>query len=213
MKRLTLTLAALAFLLPWTGAANAVDSTAVRITTALKIAKAADKRSRLNSQAISALVATAPVPAGNTVTGPQGPAGEPGRDGIDGTNGKDGAAGQPGAPGVKGEKGERGEAGPKGDTGNAGPPGPAGPGGPTAFGRVVANGAGTITQGATVTHPGLGVYCLYSPGLTALVVTPDGYATAWAYPPGSPSSSCPVERWTVIVSASGNDAGFYFIGQ
>lgn len=122
----------------------------------------------------------------------------------------DGRSQRDGEPGAKGETGSQGERGPVGPRGDAGP---AGPGGVAAFGYVSATGEGTTTQGATVTHPGSGVYCLAASGLTALVVTPDSYATAFVYRPGTAGSSCAADRWMVVVAGSGGDSGFTFIGQ
>ncbi len=80
---------------------------------------------------------------------------------------------------------------------------------------MTASGTGTTTQGTTVTHPGLGVYCLTDNGFVAVVATPDSYnTTTFALPPMASNNSCPAGNWQVVASNnSGTDTGFYFVAN
>lgn len=124
--------------------------------------------------------------------GPSGAQGSPGPAGVDGSDGADGATG---------------EVGPAGATGPAGPAGSI-----RAYGYIRADGSGTA-QGVTVTHPGVGLYCV-TPGsqLTALSVSPDApNAEAFVQPPGA--GSCGAGAFTVVVlNNNGVDTGIFFTG-
>lgn len=205
---------ALACVLAVPATAKAPDLSA-RIDRAVKLAQRADR----HAAAAYALALSASGKAGpqgeqgaqgiRGDTGPRGATGDTGAKGDAGTNGTNGTNGHDGAPGIQGPQGLQGM---KGDTGSTGP---AGSSGVAAYGYVSATGTGTTTQGATVTHPGNGLYCLTAPGLTALVVTPDTYGVhPFVYRPGAPGSSCSGERWMVVVPQdNGNDAGFTFLGE
>lgn len=141
--------------------------------------------------------------------------GEQGTPGAAGVNGKNGADGAKGEPGPAGKQGEQGPIGPQGSSGPAGPPG-----GAAAFGTVhVTDSASQTftsnTQGATVAHPGLGLWCLSAPTLSAIVATPEApNATAVVYMPTDSRNSCPSGRWQVtILNNSGVDTGFSFVGN
>jgi hypothetical protein len=129
--------------------------------------------------------------------------------------------------GEKGDKGDPGQAvaGPAGPQGASvqGPQGPGGSSGPQgapgdvrAFGHVRPDGSGTA-QGVTVTHPGLGVYCVNgtASGVSFLSVTPDASnSQAFVIEANAQSNSCPVDRLEVVVSNNGGvDTGFYFVGS
>lgn len=130
--------------------------------------------------------------------------------------------------GEKGDKGDQGPAstgdqGPTGKSGADGSQGPAGGSGPQgtpgdvrAYGHVRPDGSGTA-QGVTVTHPGLGVYCVngVASGVSFLSVSPDApNAQAFVLEANSSGNSCSVDRLQVIVSNDGGvDTGFYFIGS
>lgn len=206
MRILIFVLASVFAFAPWTIAEAEAPTTAQK---AYALAKKAEKRSRVAEKASVAAYAIALEAVKRAgVPGPTGPQGERG---TNGTNGTDGAAGANGLDGTNGQDGAQGPQGPQGVQGPAGESGSVG--GATAFGYVSPTGTGTTTQGATVTHPGLGVYCITAPDLTALVVSPDGYATEFVYRPGTPGSSCAADKWMVIVAGSGTDVGFHFIGQ
>lgn len=237
MHRTTITaLAALALTIPLVAPADATDGLALK---AYKLAHKADVAAKLADRHAGAAYAVAIGTAAKLATiksgvGPQGlsgvtgTAGSDGSDGVGGSNGKDGAPGGVGPQGVQGgqgprgvqgDRGERGDVGPAGDKGDTGAQGPAGQDatgeGVQAFGYVSASGAGTSTQGATVTHPGNGLYCVNAPGLTALVVSPDLWGTTpYVSRPGSAGSSCPAAQWMVVLQQdNGADVGFSFIGQ
>lgn len=130
------------------------------------------------------------------VTGEQGPAGPSGTDGA------------PGAPGPQGDPGPQ---GPRGEQGPAGPQGPAGT--IRVYGHVNPDGTGTAT-GTTVTHPGIGVYCLTegsTPALTAVTANatiPD--TTVRVEPPGG---TCGDAKFSIIaVNQTGQDSGIMFTG-
>ena|SRR5436190_2827190 len=85
---------------------------------------------------------------------------------IKSLKGKTGATGPQGASGPQGPKGDTGAAGVKGDKGDAGTNGTNGANGTAvAFARILGNGSVTAAQtkgfdGATVTHPATGYYCI-----------------------------------------------------
>lgn len=168
-------------------------------------------RARLRQE----IVAVVTDPATNVNIKVSGEKGDPGASvtGPAGARGADGAS-------VEGPRGSTGEQGAPGSTGAAGPPGDL-----RAFGHVktARDGSGALDgstiQGTTVTHPGVGVYCVSSNAgaLTSLVVTPDGgNATSFVTPPGDTSvtAACPSGRFTVgIVQAQGVDTGFFFVAS
>src|SRR6266851_3787839 len=99
----------------------------------------------------------------------QGPPGPQGPAGPEGAQGPAGPAGPQGAQGPVGPQGVQGPAGPQGAQGPAGPAGAQGPAGPPGSAKAYA----VVTPGTTpsfiasrtknfdsVTHPGLGTYCL-----------------------------------------------------
>lgn len=129
--------------------------------------------------------------------------------------GEKGDKGDPGAT-IKGDQGPSG-VGSKGDTGSQGSSGPRGqPGDVRAFGHVRPDGSGTA-QGVTVTHPGLGVYCVngVASGVSFLSVTPDApNARSFVLEANTVGNSCSLDRLQVVVqNDSGVDSGFYFIGS
>lgn len=242
MRRLILPLVFLAVLAT---PAAATDTTALTAHRALALARTADKRSKaaydiaLGVATKLATITTTPATGPQGASGVTGTAGSDGSDGTSGANGLRGADGKDGAPGtngtagpqgpqgaqgprgVQGLTGAEGVKGDKGDTGAQGEQGPPGlnatgdGSGPAAYGYVSATGDHTQTQGATVTHPGNGLYCLSAVGLTALVVTPDTWGTTpYVLRPGSVGSSCPVSQWQVTLQQdNGSDVGFTFVGQ
>lgn len=142
--------------------------------------------------------------------------------------GEKGDKGDPGAAvvGPQGSAGQSGDRGLDGRDGSAGAPGSSGPQGPTgdirAFGviRVTDSDSQSYSanvQGATVSHPGLGVWCVTqgNPALTALSVTPDTPSTqAVVMQPGDSRSSCSSGRFTVLlVNDNGVDSGWSFVGS
>lgn len=154
-----------------------------------------------------------------------GPKGDPGRVGAAGAAGPSGASGLKGADGANGlagpagADGAAGAAGAKGETGAAGPPGDI-----RAFGviRHVVDpqndqAYSANIQGATLTHPGLGVWCMTqgNPALTAVVITPDTPNTqALVMAPDDPRGSCPAGRFTIVLANNnGQDVGWSFVGS
>lgn len=125
--------------------------------------------------------------------------------------------GDTGPQGPVGSQGEQGPAGPKGDTGAKGETGSMGPQGPA--GHAVAYGYAAVDNtgskvGATVTHPGLGVYCVDAPGVISLTVTPDAVGARAAVT--APGGSCgPAADFgvTVLSDPPGSDVGFHFAGN
>lgn len=161
---------------------------------AAKIARKALRRSNAAYALASRVALNAPAQGVTGAQGAPGADGKPGRDGSSGTNGADGARGPAGPEGPQGPRGLQGEPG----------------AGVRAYGYVSATGDHTTTQGATVTHPGLGVYCVTAAGLTVLTVTPDTWGIAsFVQPPGSTCG----DAWTVVLQGQGQDSGFYFLGQ
>lgn len=152
------------------------------------------------------------------VKGATGPAGSTGATGPQGTPGASGATGAQGPQGSQGAQGKTGEAGPAGSQGPQGAPGPQGPKGDPgmsvkAYGHITTTGDGSVEQGTTSTHPGLGLYCLRDDGFATIVATADApNATAFVQPPGH--GSCSAGQWTVVILNNGGvDTGFYFIAN
>lgn len=207
MRRTTIVaLLAVGLLLLSSSGAGAGSNLAHETAVALRAAHHAEKIARAALRASKHSVA--PI-EGNV--GPIGPRGANGPTGAQGPIGATGTNGSDGARGPEGPQGVRGEQGPKGDPEPQGVPGTS----VKAYGHVTASGIGSTTDGTTVTHPGVGLYCVVDQGFVAMTVTPDGpNATTFAMPPAAPAGSCGPGRWTVVVSNnSGTDTGFYLMAN
>ena len=130
---------------------------------ALRLARAADKRSKLALK-----VANKPAPAGA-----QGPMGPQGPVGLQGTSGNDGAAGPQGPAGAPGPTGDPGAAGVPGPPGPPGPTGPAGPQGPTG------------SQGPAGAQGPAGPAGPPSPRESISILTPFAIAASWNNQPAA----------------------------
>lgn len=159
-----------------------------------------------NARFRSAVVETVTDPASGVVnirvSGEKGDKGDPGAT----ITGPIGSAGATGSTGATGATGAEGSSGPQGL-----------PGAIRAYGHIRPDGSGSV-QGATVTHPGLGVYCVngVASGITAIVANPDAInSTAHVVEPNQAATNpCRADQFLVqITNQNGVDVGAWIVGS